>query len=304
MLDRIFVLVQYVLPQILISRLAGKLADSRPPAVLKNAVIRWFIGRYGVNMSEAAEQSLDSYPTFNDFFTRELRPDLRPLAGGRDTVISPVDGTLSQLGRITDDRIFQAKGQSFSLTELLGGDAERAAPFADGEFATIYLAPRDYHRVHMPIAGKLREMTYVPGRLFSVNPVTAAAVPRLFARNERVVTLFDTDTGPMAMVLVGAMIVGSVETRWAGVVAPATGRREVVRSDYRHQSPAVAYQRGEEMGRFRLGSTVILLFPRGATNWKGSFRSRDRVQLGQALGELTHAPLEKPAPHGCHPHHI
>lgn len=296
MLDRIFILVQYVLPQILISRLAGKLADSRPPAVLKNAVIRWFIGRYGVNMSEAVEQSPDSYPTFNDFFTRELRPGLRPLAGGHDTVISPVDGTISQLGRITSDRVFQAKGQSFSLTGLLGGDAERAAPFADGEFATIYLAPRDYHRIHMPLAGRLQEMTYVPGRLFSVNPVTAAAVPRLFARNERVVTLFDTDAGPMAMVLVGAMIVGSVETRWAGIVAPTTGRREVTGSDYRHQSPGIVYQRGEEMGRFRLGSTVILLFPRGATRWQEAFQSRDRVQLGQALAQVTSAPRETPAP--------
>ncbi|MFW5824501.1 MAG: archaetidylserine decarboxylase [Marinobacter sp.] len=304
MLDRLFVLVQYVLPQILISRLAGKLADSRPPAVLKNAVIRWFIGRYGVNMSEAAEANPDYYPSFNDFFTRALKPGLRPLAGDSGTVISPVDGTLSQLGRITDDRIFQAKGHCFSLTELLGGDEERARPFRDGEFATIYLAPKDYHRIHMPLAGKLQEMAYVPGRLFSVNPVTASAVPRLFARNERVVSIFDTDAGPMAMVLVGAMIVGSVETRWAGVVAPTDGRRRVTSSDYRHQSRGIRYQRGEEMGRFRLGSTVILLFPRGATSWQQGFRSRDRVQLGQALGELTNAPPETPAPHGCHPHHI
>lgn len=296
MLDRLFVLAQYVLPQILISRLAGKLADSRPPAPVLTAVIRWFIGRYGVNMNEAADENPASYGTFNAFFIRELKPGLRPLAGGSETLVSPVDGTISQLGQVSDDRVFQAKGQSFSLTELLGGDAERAKPFEGGEFATIYLAPHDYHRIHMPLAGKLQEMAYVPGRLFSVNPVTAEAVPRLFARNERVVAIFDTDAGPMAMVLVGAMIVGSVETRWGGVVAPTDGKREVTTSDYRHQSPGVRYERGEEMGRFRLGSTVILVFPKGATRWQENLQSRDQVRLGQSFGKVMNAQQETPAP--------
>lgn len=297
MLDRLFVLVQYVLPQLLISRLAGKLADSRPPSAILTRVIRWFIGRYGVNMSEAADENLASYPSFNEFFTRGLKPGLRPLAGGNETVISPVDGTISQLGQVSDDRVFQAKGQSFSLTELLGGDAERAKPFEGGEFATIYLAPHDYHRIHMPMAGKLQEMAYVPGRLFSVNPVTAEAVPGLFARNERVVTIFDTEAGPMAMVLVGAMIVGSVETRWGGVIAPHDGKRAVTTSDYRHQAPGIHYDRGEEMGRFRLGSTVILVFPKGAARWQEDLRSRERVRLGQAFGTVTTAQPETPAPH-------
>ncbi|MGM0571177.1 archaetidylserine decarboxylase [Marinobacter sp.] len=297
MLDRLFVLVQYILPQLLISRLAGKLADTRPPRSILTAVIRWFIGRYGVNMSEAADENPASYPTFNAFFTRELKPGMRPLAGGNETLISPVDGTISQLGQVSSDRIFQAKGQSFSLTELLGGDTDRAKPFEGGEFATIYLAPNDYHRIHMPVAGKLQEMAYVPGRLFSVNPVTAEAVPGLFARNERVVTIFDTDAGPMAMVLVGAMIVGSVETRWGGVIAPSGGKREVTTSDYRHQSPGVRYDRGDEMGRFRLGSTVILVFPKGAAHWQDTLQSRERVRLGQALGSVTTAQPETPAPH-------
>lgn len=295
MLDRLFVLVQYVLPQILISRVAGKLADSRPPATLKNAFIRWFIGRYGVNMSEAAEEDPTRYSSFNDFFTRELKPGLRPVADGEGTLASPVDGVISQLGQIQQDRVFQAKGQSFNLNELLGGDAERARPFVDGQFATIYLAPKDYHRIHMPIAGQLQEMVYVPGRLFSVNPVTAAAVPRLFARNERVVATFETEAGPMAMVMVGAMIVGSVETRWAGVVSPTSGKREVSTSDYRHLASAIHYDRGEEMGRFRLGSTVILLFPKGASRWQSTLKSQSVVKMGQPFGEITPARQETPA---------
>ena len=297
MLDRLFVLVQYVLPQILISRIAGKLADSKPPAVLKYAFIRWFIGRYGVNMSEAAEEDPTRYPSFNEFFTRALKPGIRPMGGHERSIISPVDGTVSQLGQIERDRVFQAKGQSFNLTELLGGDEDRARAFVDGQFATIYLAPKDYHRIHMPLAGQLREMVYVPGRLFSVNPVTAAAVPRLFARNERVVATFDTEAGPMAMVMVGAMIVGSVETRWAGIVSPTNGRREVSSSDYRHLSNTIRYDRGEEMGRFRLGSTVILLFPKGASRWQAELRARSVVRMGEAFGEVTHAPRETPAPH-------
>ncbi len=283
MLDKLFVLSQYVTPQLAVSRLAGRLADSESTPALKNRVIKWFIGRYGVNMSEAAEPDFTAYPTFNAFFTRALKPGARTIAPAPETLTSPVDGAISQIGQISTDRVFQAKGQSFSLTELLGGDDERAEPFREGEFATIYLSPKDYHRIHMPMAGTLKEMVYVPGKLFSVNPVTAENVPNLFARNERVACLFDTEAGPMAMVLVGAMIVGSVETTWAGVVAPNSGK--VAQWQYRGDD-AVQFEKGQEMGRFRLGSTVVLVMPKGAVKWQPNQVAEKTVQLGEAFGKL------------------
>ena len=281
MLNKLFVLSQYVTPQLALSRLAGQLADNERTPTLKNRVIRWFIGRYGVDMSEAVESDPTAYPSFNAFFTRALKPGLRPIAEGEKTLVSPVDGAISQLGQVSGDRVFQAKGQSFSLTELLGGDSQRAAVFAEGEFSTIYLAPRDYHRIHMPMAGVLREMVYVPGKLFSVNPVTAENVPNLFARNERVACLFDTDAGPMAMVLVGAMIVGSVETTWGGVVAPGTG--QVTATRYEGEQ-ALEFAKGQEMGRFRLGSTVILVMPKGRVTWNENQVAGKTVRLGEAFG--------------------
>ncbi|CCG96132.1 phosphatidylserine decarboxylase [Marinobacter nauticus] len=283
MLDKLFVLSQYVTPQLAVSRLAGRLADSESTPALKNRVIKWFIGRYGVNMSEAAEPDFTAYPTFNAFFTRALKPGARTIDPAPETLTSPVDGAISQIGQISTDRVFQAKGQSFSLTELLGGDDERAEPFREGEFATIYLSPKDYHRIHMPMAGTLKEMVYVPGKLFSVNPVTAENVPNLFARNERVACLFDTDAGPMAMVLVGAMIVGSVETTWAGVVAPNSGK--VAQWQYRGDD-AVQFEKGQEMGRFRLGSTVVLVMPKGAVKWQPNQVAEKTVKLGEAFGKL------------------
>ena len=283
MLDKLFVLSQYVTPQLAVSRLAGRLADSESTPALKNRVIRWFIGRYGVNMSEAAEPDFTAYPTFNAFFTRALKSDARTIDPDPSTLVSPVDGAISQIGQISTDRVFQAKGQSFSLTELLGGDDTRAEPFREGEFSTIYLSPKDYHRIHMPMAGTLKEMVYVPGKLFSVNPVTAENVPNLFARNERVACLFDTDAGPMAMVLVGAMIVGSVETTWAGVVAPNSGK--VTQWQYSGDD-AVRFEKGQEMGRFRLGSTVVLVMPRGAVKWQPNQVAEKTVQLGEAFGKL------------------
>lgn len=284
MRDRLFILIQYLLPQLLISKLAGKLADSEGLAGLRNRVIRWFIGRYGVNMTEAAEENPEAYRSFNDFFTRALKPGLRAVVSDPHVIACPVDGAISQLGKVTNDRIFQAKGQSFGLTALLGGDEQRAAPFAGGSFATIYLSPKDYHRIHMPLGATLREMVYVPGKLFSVNPLTAQKVPDLFARNERVVALFDTEHGPMAMVLVGAMIVGSVETRWSGIVAPGD-TREVSTSDYRLCAP-IRYQKGEEMGRFRLGSTVILVFPDKVCDWLPELTEGSTVRMGEAFGKL------------------
>lgn len=284
MSDKLFVLSQYVTPQLTVSRLAGQLADMESSPAIKNRVIRWFIKRYGVNMDEALESDPEAYPSFNAFFTRALKPGLRPVDERESVMVSPVDGAISQLGTVTDDRAFQAKGQSFSLAELLGGDSEQTKEFENGEFATIYLSPKDYHRIHMPMAGTLREMTYVPGRLFSVNPTTAEQVPNLFARNERVACIFDTEKGPMAMVLVGAMIVGSVETTWAGVVAPGT--REVSTSSYRHLQNPISFKKGEEMGRFRLGSTVILVMPKGKVSWQSDQVAGKTVRLGEAFGTL------------------
>ncbi len=284
MLDKLFVLSQYVTPQLTLSRLAGRLADYDRSPALKNRVISWFIDRYGVNMSEAAESDPTAYDSFNAFFTRALKPGVRTIDQTPDVFVSPVDGAISQLGQVTaDDRVFQAKGQSFSLTELLGGDEKRAEAFREGEFSTIYLSPKDYHRIHMPVAGTLKEMVYVPGKLFSVNPVTAENVPNLFARNERVACVFDTEAGPMALVLVGAMIVGSVETTWAGVVAPKPSK--VTEWQYSGDQ-AVRFEKGDEMGRFRLGSTVVLVMPKGAVNWNADQVASKAVQMGEAFGQL------------------
>lgn len=280
MRDKLFVMSQYLLPQQGLSQWVGRLADDDRYPQLKNRVVRWFIQRYGVDMSEAVDADPAAYATFNDFFTRPLKPGMRPVDDDPDHVTSPVDGAISQLGQINEGRIFQAKGQDYSLLELVGGDQQKANPYVDGEFCTIYLAPKDYHRIHMPLAGTLKDMTYVPGRLFSVNPVTAANVPRLFARNERVVINFDTEWGPMCMILVGAMIVGSVETTWAGVVAPG---REIATVDYSQDAP-IRFDKGEEMGRFRLGSTVILLFPKGRTDWSKALSAETVLRLGRPIG--------------------
>tara|TARA_R110002110_G_scaffold1141_2_gene4717 strand:+ start:1130 stop:1987 length:858 start_codon:yes stop_codon:yes gene_type:complete len=283
MFDKLFILSQYVTPQLAVSRLAGRLADNDHNPALKNRVVKWFVKRYGVDMSEAAEPDPTAYSSFNEFFTRALKPGIRPVAEGDNTFISPVDGAISQLGQVSGYRIFQAKGQSFSLIELLGGDTHRAEAFNEGAFSTIYLSPKDYHRVHMPLAGKLREMVYVPGKLFSVNPATAENVPNLFARNERVVCIFDTAAGPMALVLVGAMIVGSVETPWAGVVAPNSSGVKVI--TYEGES-AISFAKGEEMGRFRLGSTVVMVMPKGSVRWDAEQVAGKRVRMGEAFGKV------------------
>lgn len=249
--DELFARMQYPLPHHLISRGVGKLAESRTPW-LKDWAIRRFIRTFDVDMSQAVESDPEAYACFNDFFTRALRADARPIGEG---IVSPADGTLSQLGSIDNGTLVQAKGHTYSLTALLGGDTHRAAPFRDGSFATVYLSPRDYHRVHMPVTGTLREMVYVPGRLFSVNQATANHVPGLFARNERLVCLFDTEHGPLAMVLVGAMIVAAIETVWAGQVSPLSGRVQTTRFD-----EPIVIEKGQEMGRFKLGSTVVMCF--------------------------------------------
>lgn len=257
--DALFVSLQYILPHHLISRSVYAMTRWRTPLV--EPAIRLFSRHFGVNLDEAAESDPSSYRTFNAFFTRALKPGVRPLAEGEALAACPVDGAISQLGRIRDGRIFQAKGHEYSLVELLGGDLTRAEPFRNGSFATVYLSPRDYHRIHMPLAGMLTEMVHVPGRLFSVNPVTVERVPRLFARNERVAALFDTAEGPMGMVLVGAMNVAAIETVWSGLVTPPAGR-EIGQWRYGDQV-RVELARGAEMGRFNMGSTVIVLFPEG-----------------------------------------
>lgn len=259
MSDRLAVLPQYLLPKQALTRLAGVVAR-RQGGASTTGLIRRFVARYNVNMAEAAEPRIEAYASFNDFFTRALKPGARPLA--RAELLCPVDGAISQFGAIDGDQVFQAKGHHYSTTTLVGGDAGLAAPYAGGAFATLYLSPRDYHRIHMPCAGTLRRMLHVPGDLFSVNPTTARGVPGLFARNERVVCVFDDAQGrPFVLVLVGATIVGSMATVWHGLVNPP--RPGVVR-DWRYDDGVIQLAQGAEMGRFLLGSTVVMLFTRQA----------------------------------------
>ncbi|WP_082766731.1 archaetidylserine decarboxylase [Ferrimonas marina] len=282
-MDKLKVNLQYVMPKHALSRLVGKFAASES-GWATTAFINWFIRQYKINMQEALIEDPKGFKTFNDFFTRELKPGLRPLDEGEKTLVQPVDGCVSQLGPIVDERIFQAKGHDYGLLELLGGHKADAAPFKDGHFTTIYLSPQDYHRIHMPCAGTLRRMIYVPGDLFSVNPLTTENVPGLFARNERVVTLFDTEHGPMAMVLVGATIVASIETVWSGTVTPPAGA-QIMSWDYPAEGEqAIRLEKGEEMGRFKLGSTVVACF--GAEMLEGfdeAFTAGAKTRLGQAM---------------------
>ena len=276
MSDRLAVLPQYILPKQALTVLAGWVAGARGGA-LTTALIRWFVKRYNVNMAEAAHPDVASYPTFNQFFTRALKDGARPLA--RADLICPVDGAISQFGPIQGNQIFQAKGHSYSSTALVGGDASLAAQFDDGSFATLYLSPRDYHRIHMPCEGRLTRMIYVPGALFSVNPTTARGVPGLFARNERVVCVFESARGPFVLVLVGATIVGSMATVWHGVVNPP--RASEVR-EWRYDSPA-ALRQGEEMGRFLLGSTVVMLFPKNPLAFNPDWTPGRAIRLGEVM---------------------
>jgi phosphatidylserine decarboxylase len=279
---RLYVGLQHILPHHLLSGLMFRATRIRWRP-LKDLIIGKVIRHYRVDMREAREPDPTAYGSFNEFFTRALRPEVRPIAGQPDAVTCPADGTLSQLGTITGDRIFQAKGHHYSLLELLGGREDWAGLLDGGSFATIYLSPRDYHRVHMPLGGDLREMIHVPGRLFSVNPVTTSLVPRLFGRNERVVSLFEGDAGPMAVVLVGAIFVGSMETVWAGQVTPAGGR-EPSRSYSGEER--MRLDKGAEMGRFNMGSTVILVFPPGTVEWDPALRPGDSLRMGQSIGRI------------------
>ena len=277
--DKAFIVFQYLIPQHLLSRLVGMIAASEVRWI-KNTFINFFISKFGINMNEAKRKSADEFSCFNDFFTRELEEGARTIAEGDNQIVSPADGAISQLGKIENGRVFQAKGQDYSLIELLGGNTERAEEFMGGEFATIYLSPKDYHRVHMPVTGTLREMVYVPGDLFSVNKTTAENVPRLFSRNERLVCIFDTEQGPMAMVLVGAMIVAAIETVWAGLITPP--KRELKVTDFTNPQ-RITIEKGEEMGRFLLGSTVVLCFGKDRMHWQPELKADSPLRMGESI---------------------
>ncbi len=281
MLNWLKVNLQYVTPKHLLSRMVGKLAEAELGNVT-TAIIKLFIKQYNVDMSEALHSDPEHYSSFNAFFTRPLKPEARTIDERDDVLIHAVDGTVSQFGDIETDSIFQAKGHDYSLTSLLGGKPELATPFKNGKFATIYLAPRDYHRIHMPVDGTLTDMIYVPGELFSVNPLTAENIPGLFARNERVVALFDTPVGKMAMVLVGATIVASIETVWAGTVTPPAGKN-VQHWTYDADSEAsITLKKGDELGRFKLGSTIVACFEPGAIEFE-DLAPGQVTRLGQPM---------------------
>lgn len=278
MSDRLAVLPQYLLPKYLLTAFAGLVANDRGGA-RTTKLINWFVKKYNVNMAEAANPDTASYASFNEFFTRPLCEGARPIA---DTAyVCPVDGAISEFGQINAGQIFQAKGHEFSATALVGGDASLAAKYHDGQFANIYLSPRDYHRIHMPCDGRLKRMIYVPGELFSVNPTTARGVPSLFARNERVVCVFDSPAGEFVLVLVGATIVGSMQTAWHGIVNPP--RTNQVR-EWTYTDQQIELKKGEEMGRFLLGSTVVMLFQKESMQFNPLWKPAGAVRLGEVMG--------------------
>ncbi len=279
MSDRLAVLPQYLLPKQALTLLAGKFAGARAGRLTTGA-IRWFVARYGVDMGEAADPDISSYASFNEFFTRPLRAGARPLAPA--DFVCPVDGAISQFGAIERDQIFQAKGHAYSTAALVGGDGELAARFEDGSFATLYLSPKDYHRIHMPCEGRLLRMIHVPGDLFSVNPVTARGVPGLFARNERVVCVFESVHGPFVLALVGATIVGSMATVWHGVVNPP---RPGILREWRYDDRELRLAQGDELGRFLLGSTVVMLFPKDCLDFNPDWAPQRPIRCGEKMGE-------------------
>lgn len=279
-LDRLFILLQHCMPQQLLSRLTGLLADIETQWI-KNFLIKTFIAQYKVDMSEAQYADAAQYTSFNEFFTRSLKSGLRPVDPAVSSIVSPADGVVSEAGLIDKTTLLQAKGQHYDLQMLLGGDAVLAKPFENGSFATIYLSPKDYHRVHMPAQGTLLKSIYVPGELFSVNQTTANYVPQLFARNERLICFFDGPNGAFVVILVGALIVAGIETVWSGQVAPKS--KTICTADY---SQAITLNRGDEMGRFKLGSTVILLFPEKSAAWSDEIIAGHEVKMGSRIGSM------------------
>lgn len=275
----LFIFLQRIAPQKLISTIAGYLAESKI-YWWKTFFIKKFIKQYRVDMSEALLENPNDYANFNAFFTRALKQGARSICPGNNTIACPADGMVSQIGKINHNKIFQAKGHNFTTAELLGGDEELAGKFDNGSFTTIYLSPKDYHRVHMPIAGTLQSMIHVPGRLFSVNTITTERVPGLFARNERMIAIFETAIGPFALVMVGAMIVGSIETVWAGRITSDANR--VSHTSYLNKDK-IQLEKGAEAGRFSLGSTAILLFPENTVDWNSDLGANSPVVMGQIL---------------------
>lgn len=286
LINRLKIHLQYALPKHALSRLVGKLAAAQA-GILTTGLIKLFIKVYHINMEEAQFSQAKDYSSFNQFFTRALKQGARPIDSTPDGFIHPVDGTISQLGDILNGTLIQAKGHQYSLVTLLGGDQQTAQAFQGGKFVTVYLAPKDYHRIHMPLAGTLTDMIYIPGDLFSVNPLTANNVPNLFARNERVVTIFKTEIGPVAIVLVGATIVASIETIWAQTITPPAGK-QVVRWQYDHQGPnAIKLAKGVELGRFKLGSTVIACFPPKTIAFLPENQAGKLTHMGKIFGHIT-----------------
>lgn len=286
-MGKLFIILQYLLPHHLLSAVMHRVTRVEWTP-FKNYLIRRVISLYNVDMSVAEDENPLNYRSFNAFFTRRIKADQRPIAGD-GKIASPVDGTVSQAGYIDQGDIFQAKNHTYTLVELLGGNQHLANEFENGQFATIYLSPRDYHRIHMPCSGKLRQMIHVPGRLFSVNPLTTNEVPRLFARNERVISIFDSEDGPFAVIMVGAIFVSSMDTVWSGTITPLRNRPSTWQYQYSQSSATNTIQldKGDEMGRFNMGSTVILLFPEQLTTWFEDFVPNASVKMGQPIGSLT-----------------
>ena len=287
-LDKLKIALQYAMPKHALSRLVGKFAAAEA-GWLTTKAISAFIKSYGINMAEAKYKNASDFKTFNDFFTRELEEGARTIDQDPSTICYPVDGAISQQGDIEQGQLIQAKGFNYSLVTLLGGDKATAEPFQNGKFSCIYLAPKDYHRIHMPMAATLREMIYVPGDLFSVNPLTANNVPNLFARNERVVAIFDTENGPMSMTLVGATIVASIEVTWAGTITPPAGK-DIFRWQYPASGTgAITFNKGDEMGRFKLGSTVVTTFAPNMVNFNESAGSGTVTRLGEHYADIVNS---------------
>ncbi|MGH1471766.1 MAG: archaetidylserine decarboxylase [Cellvibrionaceae bacterium] len=285
-MSQFFVFIQHLLPQHLLSRLVGFFADCEIDFI-KNPLTSVFIKVFKVDMNEAIEEDPHAYRNFNDFFIRAIKPERRPLSSDTNTIACPADGAISQIGDIESGKLFQAKGKDFDLTSLLGGDEYLSQHFLGGKFATIYLSPKDYHRVHMPFDGQLQTMVHVPGKLFSVNSATTELVPELFSRNERVVTIFDTSSGPMAVILVGAMIVASIETVWEGQITPY--KKQIRTTEYPNTSSDVILNKGEEMGLFKLGSTAIVLFGPDCVEWNEELSAGSNVKMGEDIGRLANA---------------
>lgn len=282
MIERLQAWAFYLLPHHFLSRLMLRLTRIENH-FFKNKVIHWFMQTYSVSLDQAVIKDAEQYPSFNAFFTRALQPDARPITNIAHSLCSPVDGTISQIGTLQNDqRLIQAKGQTYSLVELLGGQTATSRLFEDGSYQTIYLSPRDYHRIHMPIAGQLTETIYIPGHLFSVAPHTVRNIPRLFARNERLVALFDTAAGPMAVILVGAIFVACIETVWGGIVTPPHGSKIRIKD---HRNDNINLAQGIELGRFNMGSTVILLFGKQAIEWEKNLKAEDPLLMGQTIGQ-------------------